>query len=63
MIINGEKYDYKDITVEEMIKRLNLDKDKIVVEVNLNIIPKEEFNTTTLREEDKIEIVAFIGGG
>ena len=63
MIINGEKYDYKDITVEEMIKRLNLDKDKIVVEVNLNIIPKEEFNTTTLRDEDKIEIVAFIGGG
>ena len=63
MIINGEKYDYKDITVEEMITRLNLDKDKIVVEVNLNIIPKEEFNTTTLRDEDKIEIVAFIGGG
>lgn len=63
MIINGKKYDYKDITVEEMIKRLNLDKDKIVVEVNLNIIPKEEFNTTTLREEDKVEIVAFIGGG
>ena len=63
MIINGKKYDYKDITVEEMIKRLNLDKDKMVVEVNLNIIPKEEFNTTTLREEDKVEIVAFIGGG
>ncbi|MBU5315880.1 sulfur carrier protein ThiS [Clostridium bornimense] len=63
MIINGKKYNYKDITVEELVKELDLDKDKIVVEVNLDIIPKDKFNTTTLREEDKVEIVAFIGGG
>ena len=63
MIINGKQYEYKDVTVEELIKKLNLDENKIVVEVNLNIIPKEEFKITTLREEDKVEIVAFIGGG
>ena len=63
MIINGKKYNYKDIIVEELVKELDLDKDKIVVEVNLDIIPKDKFNTTTLREEDKVEIVAFIGGG
>ena len=63
MMINGKKYNYKDITVEELVKELDLDKDKIVVEVNLDIIPKDKFNTTTLREEDKVEIVAFIGGG
>ena len=61
MIINWKKYNYKDINVEELVKELDL--DKIVVEVNLDIIPKDKFNTTTLREEDKVEIVAFIGGG
>ncbi len=46
-----------------MIKDLELYADKIVVELNLEILPKDEYDKTILKEDDKIEIVAFVGGG
>ena len=63
MIVNGKKKNYEGFSVSEMIKDLELDADKIVVELNLEILPKDEYDKTILKEDDKIEIVAFVGGG
>ncbi|NEU05478.1 MULTISPECIES: sulfur carrier protein ThiS [Clostridium] len=63
MIVNGKKKNYEGFSVSEMIKDLDLDADKIVVELNLEILPKDEYDKTILKEDDKIEIVAFVGGG
>lgn len=63
MIVNGKKKNYEGFSVSEMIKDLELYADKIVVELNLEILPKDEYDKTILKEDDKIEIVAFVGGG
>ena len=63
MIINGEYYDYLNITISALLINLNISSDKVVVELNLNIIAPSEFSDITLCDSDKIEIVAFIGGG
>ncbi|MEO0880716.1 MAG: sulfur carrier protein ThiS [Pseudomonadota bacterium] len=36
---------------------------KIAVERNLSIVPKSAFETTTIADGDRIEIVQFVGGG
>lgn len=63
MLVNGKEKNYESFSVSETIKDLELDADKIVVELNLKILPKEEYDKTILKEDDKIEIVAFVGGG
>lgn len=64
MIINGKDMDFKEgITIEELLKKLDLGMDKVVVEVNLEIIAKEKYYEFVLNEKDKIEIISFVGGG
>ncbi|WP_427340161.1 sulfur carrier protein ThiS [Caloranaerobacter sp. DY30410] len=64
MIVNGKEMNFEtEITVDELLKNLELDKDKVVVEVNFEIVPKEKYTDRILNKEDKVEIVSFVGGG
>lgn len=63
MIINGDKKDYlSEITIKEVIEKLNLSENRIVVEVDGEIIPRENYSKE-LNENSKVEIVSFVGGG
>ena len=62
--LNGEPYDGPDAsTVAELLESLGVEQVRVAVEVNLNILPKEEYATTALKEGDRLEVVHFIGGG
>lgn len=64
MLINGKKHDIKPgISISKMLEELNLSEDKVVVEVNINIVPKDKYSTWILNENDTIEVVSFVGGG
>jgi len=64
MIINGKKRDFPSGTsVFSMLEQLKLDPEKVVVEVNQGIVDKKAFEGHTLVTGDKIEIIAFVGGG
>jgi len=64
MIINGKDMNFKsEITISKLLKELNLSTEKVVVEVNLKIIPKENYECHKLYERDNIEVVSFVGGG
>lgn len=63
MIINGQEKNFSPgITIMELIEELNLSKDKIVVEVDGEIIPREDYSKE-LDVNSKVEIVSFVGGG
>ncbi len=63
MLINGKEMSFKDITVLEVLEELKLSPELVVVEVNYEIVAKEDYQTWILNEGDKVEIVSFIGGG
>lgn len=64
MIVNGIEMKFNtNITVIELLQKLEIDKDKVVIEINLEIISKENYNDRIINEDDKIEIVGFVGGG
>lgn len=52
-----------EITIASLLKELNLPQEKVVVEVNFQIISKELYLTHKLYDADSIEIVSFVGGG
>jgi sulfur carrier protein len=50
-------------TVKALLDSIKLNPEAVAVELNLAIIPKNEYDTRRLNEADKIEIISFVGGG
>ncbi len=63
MIINGQKLELKELKFMDFIKEKGLKIELIALELNGEIIPKSEFENLILKENDKAEIVNFVGGG
>ena len=62
--LNGKKIVIRQkITVFDLLKKYKLDKKKVAIELNGEIITKQSFKKKLLINNDKIEIVHFIGGG
>jgi len=49
--------------VAALLTKLDLDNKRLAVEVNLEIIPRSQFDRHILSAGDKVEIVQAIGGG
>jgi thiamine biosynthesis protein ThiS len=64
LTINGEDRVFEAVpTVAALVARLELDARKLAVERNLEIVPRSAYGATPLTDGDRIEIVAFVGGG
>jgi sulfur carrier protein len=64
LVINGEEKDCPGVTtLASMVEFLGLKADRLAVELNLDIVPRSQWTTTTLHESDRLEIVHFVGGG
>ena len=62
--LNGRKIILnRKISLLSLLKRYNLDKKKVAVELNGKIIPNQLYTKEIIKNNDKIEIVHFIGGG
>jgi sulfur carrier protein len=61
--INGEQHDIAESTILEYLTSIGIDPKRVAVELNLAILPKGEYETASLKEGDRIEIVHFVGGG
>jgi thiazole synthase len=62
--INGESHDFSAaITVADVIAKQGLAGKKIAVELNLEILPFQQYASQKLAEGDRLEIVHAIGGG
>ena len=64
LLVNGEAREVAAATtIEALVTLLGLDRRKLAVERNLEIVPRSAFAATALADGDRIEIVAFVGGG
>lgn len=61
--VNGMQLDVKATTIKELLEELNINSQKVVVEVNLEIVKKDRFDEFKIKDGDSIEIVNFVGGG
>ncbi|MGH7255758.1 MAG: sulfur carrier protein ThiS [Nitrospirales bacterium] len=51
------------ITIGTLLQELDIRPDRVAVEVNSQILERQEFGTRGLRNGDRVEIISFIGGG
>tara|TARA_Y100000748_G_C15501786_1_gene490414 strand:- start:1049 stop:1249 length:201 start_codon:yes stop_codon:yes gene_type:complete len=52
-----------ETTVTDLLERLDIKRKHIAVEINMEIIPKSEFDEYRLKENDNVEIIRAVGGG
>jgi sulfur carrier protein len=63
LTINGKVENLEVSTVMDVLKAKDIDPQLVAVEVNTQIIDQENLETTSLKEDDKLEFLFFMGGG
>ncbi len=62
--INGEPQDFDSpLSLSALVQHLGMKPDRVAVELNRNIAPRDRWDETQLAEGDQLEIVQFVGGG
>ena len=62
--INGEiKQLEGEVTLDRLLELFSLPSKRVAVELNREVVRKRDWVSTVVRDEDRIEIVHFVGGG
>src|SRR5881628_157894 len=62
--LNGEACEIPEpLSIAELLERFDLPKDRVAVERNRSIVPKQQWESVALAQGDEIEVVHFVGGG
>jgi len=62
--VNGELRELSDESrLSDLLKDLSLAPERVAVELNHQVVRRNEWPNTILKEDDRVEIVHFVGGG
>jgi thiamine biosynthesis protein ThiS len=67
--INGEERTFTNptpaspFTLAALVDSLDMKSDRVAIELNREIAPRDRWSQTTLKDGDRLEIVHFVGGG
>jgi sulfur carrier protein len=64
IIVNGHEKEFEEnLTLKMAIEILQIEDKVMASAVNMNIVKKENWETYLLQENDKLELLEFVGGG
>ena len=62
--VNGEEREVSlNLSLQALINHLNLAPERIAIELNQTVVRRSDWPATLLAEDDRVEIVHFVGGG
>lgn len=62
--VNGKEHQLdKPININQLLEKLDINQGLFVVEHNMNIINKDDYDKVIVNDQDNVEIVGFAGGG
>ncbi|MDQ3323347.1 MAG: sulfur carrier protein ThiS [Acidobacteriota bacterium] len=64
VFINGEAREIAGQTnLTELLEQFSMPRERIAVELNKEVVRKKDWETITISDADRIEIIHFVGGG
>jgi sulfur carrier protein len=64
IVLNGEKKEIEaEVTLDRLLDLFSLPKQRVAVELNKEVISRKDWEQTTVGDEDRVEVVHFVGGG
>jgi len=63
--LNGKAIEIKEenVSLYDFLVSRQFEPERLVVELNFEIVPKEKWKDVILKENDTIEVLRFVGGG
>ena len=64
LIINGETKEFNgSSTLQDIITNLQIENKVMAAAVNMNIVKKDDWKSYIPKNDDKLELLQFVGGG
>ena len=64
IVLNGERREAPGgVSVLVLLETIGLSPLRVAVEINGRVTRREDFAGALLREDDRVEVVQFVGGG
>lgn len=67
LILNGQQRSFETLAPEaslsSLVAELGLKADRVAIERNGEIVPRSEWGSVALQNDDRLEMVHFVGGG
>jgi len=64
LVVNGERVEVEaEMTVRALLVHLGFGETLVAVEHNEEVVPRSQHATQRLHDDDRVEIVHFVGGG
>ena len=64
LTINGQRKNFSSpLNVAQLLSQLELNPERVVVELNRDILTADKFIDIQLQDGDSLEIIQFVGGG
>lgn len=62
--VNGKGVEIESsMTVEQLLDTVEVPPNYLAVEVNADVVPREDYTKTMVNEGDDVEVVTLVGGG
>ncbi len=62
--INGEiKKLEEEVSLDQLLELFSLPSNRVAVELNREVVRKKDWGSTRIKNDDRIEVVHFVGGG
>lgn len=64
VLFNGKPQEVDDnAKISQILEQFQVERRQVAVEVNLEIVPRDDFDEYVLHDGDRIEVVTLVGGG
>ena len=64
LTINGKKREIRESkTLADLVKELGIQSPNFAMALNQQVVPRSKYDSTSINENDKVEIVHAVGGG
>ena len=62
--INGKAKNLNgELSIRDLLKELQVEEKIVALSINANLVKRDTWDSTLIKENDKIELLQFMGGG
>ena len=64
IIINGKTKEIpNEVNIIELLESFSLPKERVAIELNKQVVRKKDWENIKITDDDRIEVIHFVGGG
>ncbi len=64
IFINGETKEIaNEINLSALLEQFSLPRERVAVELNKQVVRKKDWDAIKIGDDDRIEVIHFVGGG